>query len=692
MTPTPVRPNSGRRRSTPRTSTDSDGTITKYEWDLDGDGTYEINAGTSKTTTKTYTTEGNVDGRPARHRQRRRDRPHRAHHQRHRQLRPDRLASPRPPNPVVVGPDRDLQRLAAPPTPTARSPSTSGTSTATGPTRPAPAPPPTTTKTYATAGTRNVGLRVTDNGGKTATATAAGDRQRRRRVAATATRCSTPPGCSDYWRLGETAGPDPRRQHGHDRGDRAAAASRSASPAAPPSTRTPPCASTGVSAPRRADSRPRRHEQADGRVLAELERLRQRRLAWRSSSPRTSTTTTAASSSTPTRRRPAAPSASRSAAAPRATTPSSPGPAAGTWHHYAIVLDTSAPAAAADHALRRRPAGDLHEDRQRHGRRQLRQLDALLHVARRRRPVRRRRPRRGRALRPRAERRRRSPTTTSSYGTNRRPVAAFSATPEPGAVNGRPSPSTRSASSDPDGTIAKYEWDLDGNGTYETDSGTSPTTQRSYATVQNIDVGLRVTDNLFGTDTETQRADDAATSAPVAAFSATPNPAHRRAERRASTPPPPPTPTARSPSTSGTSTATAPTRPTPAPPRRRRRAYTADRHGQRRPAGHRQRGRDRDRVVPVTINDGGVSNYGDAVLDTPGLVDYWRMGEAAGPTFADSTAPNHATAFRRRRRSASPARSPPTPTTPARFDGVNDYAKAPREPLRHVRRRRSSSG
>ena len=30
-----------------------------------------------------------------------------------------------------------------------------------------------------------------------------------------------------------------------------------------------------------------------------------------------------------------------------------------------------------------------------------------------------------------------------------------------------------SASADPDGTIAKYEWDLDGNGTYETDTGTT---------------------------------------------------------------------------------------------------------------------------------------------------------------------------------------------------------------------------
>ena len=38
-----------------------------------------------------------------------------------------------------------------------------------------------------------------------------------------------------------------------------------------------------------------------------------------------------------------------------------------------------------------------------------------------------------------------------------------------------------SGSNDPDGTIAKYEWDLDGNGSYETDTGTTATTTKSYA-------------------------------------------------------------------------------------------------------------------------------------------------------------------------------------------------------------------
>ena len=32
---------------------------------------------------------------------------------------------------------------------------------------------------------------------------------------------------------------------------------------------------------------------------------------------------------------------------------------------------------------------------------------------------------------------------------------------------------------------------------------------------------------------------------------------------------------------------------------------------------------------PLTVNAGGTSNYGDAVLDTPGLIDYWRLGETS---------------------------------------------------------------
>jgi PKD repeat protein len=57
-----------------------------------------------------------------------------------------------------------------------------------------------------------------------------------------------------------------------------------------------------------------------------------------------------------------------------------------------------------------------------------------------------------------------------------------------------------SGSSDVDGTVAKYEWDLDGNGSYETDTGTTATTSHTYSEAGTYPVGLRVTDDDGATD------------------------------------------------------------------------------------------------------------------------------------------------------------------------------------------------
>jgi hypothetical protein len=45
------------------------------------------------------------------------------------------------------------------------------------------------------------------------------------------------------------------------------------------------------------------------------------------------------------------------------------------------------------------------------------------------------------------------------------------------------------------GDIVQYEWDLDGNGTFETDGGGSPTYVYTWTTAYNGDIGLRVTDD-----------------------------------------------------------------------------------------------------------------------------------------------------------------------------------------------------
>jgi YD repeat-containing protein len=94
-------------------------------------------------------------------------------------------------------------------------------------------------------------------------------------------------------------------------------------------------------------------------------------------------------------------------------------------------------------------------------------------------------------------------TTRTLTVTNRVPTASFTASPNP-ALAGATVSFNAGASSDPDGAIAKYEWDLDGNGTYETNTGITPTTSRAYATGSGVVVGLRVTDNLGAAATTTQ--------------------------------------------------------------------------------------------------------------------------------------------------------------------------------------------
>jgi PKD domain-containing protein len=78
---------------------------------------------------------------------------------------------------------------------------------------------------------------------------------------------------------------------------------------------------------------------------------------------------------------------------------------------------------------------------------------------------------------------------------NHVPTATFTVSPTP-ARTGKPVTFDASGSSDPDGPLAKFEWDFDGDGTFEVDNGATPTATHTFARGGVYDVGLRVTDPI----------------------------------------------------------------------------------------------------------------------------------------------------------------------------------------------------
>lgn len=80
-----------------------------------------------------------------------------------------------------------------------------------------------------------------------------------------------------------------------------------------------------------------------------------------------------------------------------------------------------------------------------------------------------------------------------------RPVAALTVAPNP-VLAGRGVTFDASTSTAPNG-IAKYEWDTDGDGTFERDTGSASTTTQAYFVAGAINVSVRVTDNAGLTST-----------------------------------------------------------------------------------------------------------------------------------------------------------------------------------------------
>ena len=257
----------------------------------------------------------------------------------------------------------------------------------------------------------------------------------------------------------------------------------------------------------------------------------------------------------------------------------------------------------------------------------------------------------------------------SSFGTNRRPNAAFTISKNPVKPNASVT-FNASGSSDPDGSIVRYQWDLDGNGSFETDTGTTPTVSKSYAAQGAVPISLRVIDNQGGTDVTTTTL-VVGNSQPTASFTATPNPAVV--------------------SQTVTFDASASADPDGTVVK-----YEWDLDGngtlrddddrsdddddvrggsddQRRSAGNRRRRRPPVRrrarcrfTAPRTATQ--CSRHA-------GLLDYWRLDETTGPTFADGKGASPATA------SGGVTFGVPGAFTganvAARFDGTSGFAQTP---------------
>jgi PKD repeat protein len=120
-----------------------------------------------------------------------------------------------------------------------------------------------------------------------------------------------------------------------------------------------------------------------------------------------------------------------------------------------------------------------------------------------------------------------SASQTVTVGNGGPPNAAFTATPNPVEPNTSVTFNGASSTAQGGGSISRYEWDLDGNGSYETDTGAAGTATlgAGFATNGFHAVNLRVTDNCGGVDTVIGGGVFVSNSPPTASFTVTPNPA-----------------------------------------------------------------------------------------------------------------------------------------------------------------------
>ncbi len=223
-------------------------------------------------------------------------------------------------------------------------------------------------------------------------------------------------------------------------------------------------------------------------------------------------------------------------------------------------------------------------------------------------------------------------------GTDPRPSASFTASPSP-ARPGQTVTFNASASSYSKGTIAKYEWDLKGTGKYETTT-TSPTVTTSYSTEQTVNVGLRVTDSNGGWGSTTQEL-KVGNFPPVAHVAVSPSVplTGQKVSLNASGSTDQGAITDYKWDLSGSGEYTTDTGTTPTVS-----TYfnTAGVHNVGLELTDSE-GLTSKTTIPVKVLEQGPSGYSPAVLNTPGLIHYYKLTEPTGPSIFDSVGSSNGT-------------------------------------------------
>ena len=190
-----------------------------------------------------------------------------------------------------------------------------------------------------------------------------------------------------------------------------------------------------------------------------------------------------------------------------------------------------------------------------------------------------------------------------------------------------------SSSTDATGSIVDYQWDLNGDGTYDTDTGSNPVLSTSFANSGTTNIGLRIVDSN-GASASTSNPLTVGNLPPVAKLTATPNPAlaEQQVKLDASASTDQGTITDYKWDLNGDGTYETDTGSTPT-------VTTSFAATGTHTIGLQEtddQGLTTTISKEVTVLEQASASYPEAVQNTPGLIDYYRLDEATGPSILDS--------------------------------------------------------